>query len=180
MITQLTDQVRAGSAAHFAALYHRYLPSACRFAGSLARGQDVDDVVAEAFDRILNTLLRGHGPADDTFQAYLFTTIRSVLADRARLRKREELRAEFDLRAAEADPMLIVINEKAVRADKLTLIRAVRRLPIRWRIVVWLLDIEQLPIAEVATLLRTTPNNVSQLAHRARTRLREFFIEGVA
>lgn len=173
MSAQLTDQVRHGSAAPFETLYRRHLPTARRFAGSLARGQDVDDLVCAAFDRILNTLRRGHGPNDDTFQSYLFTTIRSVVADRARLRRREELRADFEVQAVDADPMLIVVSEKAARANRISIIRAARQLPIRWRIVVWLVDIEQVPIAEVAVLLHTTPNNISQLAHRARRRLRE-------
>lgn len=180
MTGQLTDQVRDGSAASFELLYRRYLPTARRFAGSLARRQDVDDLVCDAFDRILNTLRRGRGPNDETFQSYLFTTIRSVIADRARLRRREELRADFDVQAVDADPMLIVVNEKAARAERLATIRAVRQLPIRWRVVVWLVDIEQVPIADVAVLLRTTPNNVSQLAHRAHTRLRELIVAGVA
>lgn len=172
-MTELTDRVRAGGIEHFALLYRQHIASARTYARMLVRTHDVDDVVSDAFDRILRALLRGSGPSDQTFRAYLCTTIRSRAAHTYRQRRREELEAELELQNAQADPMLIVVGENAVRQDNIIKrIRAVRRLPIRWRVVVWLLDIENVPLAQVAELLGTTPNNVSALAYRARTRLR--------
>jgi hypothetical protein len=46
--------------------------------------------------------------------------------------------------------------------------RAFRRLPERWRTVLWLTEVEQESPAEVAPLLGLSPNAVAALAYRAR------------
>ncbi|WP_158881121.1 RNA polymerase sigma factor [Amycolatopsis anabasis] len=177
MGAQLTDRVRAGSVRDFEPLFRDHVQATRDYAGSLVRAQEVDELVSETFERVLNALLRGRGPTDEGFLAYSKTTLRHVLADRYRERRRERLEEDIELAAVDLDPMLIVVSENAARGENVELIRAVRGLPLRWRLIVWLIDIEQQPIAEVARLLAMKPNAVHALAYRARKRLRETLAE---
>src|SRR5829696_6017064 len=81
---ELIAQVRAGNSEAYGLLYRRHAQSAQvlarRLTGSPA---EADDVVAEAFTKLLVTLRRG-GEPDAAFRAYLLTVLRNTLYDRAR------------------------------------------------------------------------------------------------
>jgi DNA-directed RNA polymerase specialized sigma24 family protein len=68
MTSQLTDQVRAGSLADFGPLFERYRWRATDYARRLmSQPTDADEVVADAFERVLDIMRRGLGPDDDGF-----------------------------------------------------------------------------------------------------------------
>ena len=62
--------------------------------------------------------------------------------------------------------------------DSAVVARAFAELPLRWQSVLWLTEVEALPPREAADVLGLSPNNVSQLAVRARDRLRERYLQG--
>ena len=78
----LIERTRAGDEHSYSELYRRYEYSAFRLARHLGRREEADDVVNEAFARVLDLLQRGKGPTE-SFRAYLFTTIRHECGARA-------------------------------------------------------------------------------------------------
>jgi RNA polymerase sigma factor (sigma-70 family) len=171
---QLTDRVRAGDIAAFTLLYLRYRNAASSYTRYFSRcAAEREDLVAEAFERILSALLRGKGPSDDTFLGYLATTIRHAAIDRSRWRRKEELTDEIEVSAVDADPMMLLIDRDVATGEVRDLVRALRGPEIRWQVVLLLLDVKRLPLATVAEVLRISPNAVSALACRARAGLRK-------
>jgi RNA polymerase sigma factor (sigma-70 family) len=82
---ELIAAVRGGDVDAFGPLYTRHVEAARRLARGLARDQaEADDLVAEAFAKLL-TALRGGGGPNLAFRAYLLTTIRNLLHDRRKL-----------------------------------------------------------------------------------------------
>src|SRR5690554_532211 len=78
---ELIAGVRAGDAAAFGVLYERHVDAARRVAAVYTNTPaDVDDVVSEAFSRVLRALQQGDGP-DLAFRAYLFTIVRRTGMD---------------------------------------------------------------------------------------------------
>lgn len=80
----MITRTRAGDMKAFACLYRRHVNPA----RALARqfnfpGVSADDLVSEAFARVLSALVGGGGP-DLAFRAYLFTTLRRVGSERGR------------------------------------------------------------------------------------------------
>src|SRR4051794_33955277 len=86
---ELLDAVRSGDSAAYGQLYTRHMAAAQSLAHQLVRGPtDADDVVAEAFARVLDLLHRGGGPVDG-FRPYLLTAVRRVAYDRYRGERRQ-------------------------------------------------------------------------------------------
>src|SRR5690554_1620365 len=78
---ELIAGVRAGDTAAFGVLYERHVDAARKVAAVYTNSaSDVDDVVSEAFSRVLRALQRGDGP-DLAFRAYLFTIVRRTGMD---------------------------------------------------------------------------------------------------
>jgi DNA-directed RNA polymerase specialized sigma24 family protein len=72
---ELIAGVRSGESVAFGVLFERHGSAARRVAGMYsAVASDVDDIVAEAFARVLKALQQGDGP-DMAFRAYLFTVV---------------------------------------------------------------------------------------------------------
>src|SRR4051794_11532303 len=73
---ELLDQVRGGDPLAFAELWGRHEPHARAFARYLPRSpHECDDVVAEAFAKVLRAIHGGAGPTE-AFRPYLMTAIR--------------------------------------------------------------------------------------------------------
>ncbi len=170
---ELITLVRAGHRAAFADLYSRHVAAAGALARQFARSpSEADDLVSEAFARILDGLLAGRGP-DLAFRAYLFTTLRNTAYDRTR--KDRPLRFTDDISAHDepgpvVDPVLAEFENGLVG-------RAFAALPERWQTVLWHTQVEGQSAAEVGLLLGMAPNAVSSLAFRAREGLREAYLQ---
>jgi RNA polymerase sigma factor (sigma-70 family) len=170
---ELIAAVRAGDLEAYGQLYRRHAGAARTQARKLVRSRpDADDLVAEAFAKVLDVLRAGGGP-DTAFRAYLLTTVRNTLRDRIRRDRRLEWTddpARYDLGVAWEDP--------AVAALELTLAaRAFDRLPQRWREVIWRTEVERVPRPQLASLFGLTPNGVAALAYRAREGLRQAYLQ---
>lgn len=61
--------------------------------------------------------------------------------------------------------------------DSKLVTEAFQALPARWQSVLWLTEVEGVPAREAAGVLGISPNNVAQLAVRARARLRERYLQ---
>src|SRR3954452_24031210 len=138
--TDLLHAVRAGDTAAYATLYERHRPATRQLAHSLADDPaDADDLVAEAFTKVLATLRAGRGP-QESFRAYLLTTLRHVSYHRARADRRIEFTDDltrYDAGVPFHDPAL-------ARLERAYAARAFRELPPRWRDVLWHTEVEGL------------------------------------
>ncbi len=171
----LIAAVRDGDTDAYGVLFARHVDAARRLARTLARDGDADDLVAEAFAKVLPVLVRGAGP-DVAFRPYLLTAVRRLDVDRHRSLTRtrptdDEAVLDAGLPSSETPSNLAVAGFESVAAA-----RAFASLPERWQVVLWHTEVEGQRPAEVAPLLGLTPNAVSQLAHRAREGLRQAFV----
>src|SRR3954452_4927101 len=80
---ELISRVRGGDTAAYGDLFSRHVQAANRLAKQLIRGPDADDLVSEAFAKVLTVLQAGGGP-DVAFRAYLLTSVRRLHVDRVR------------------------------------------------------------------------------------------------
>ncbi len=174
----LAREAGAGKAAAFEALYRRHAPAAWRLASAVAANpEDAADAVSEAFIRVLMALEAGRLVDSNLFRSYLLTATRNAAVDlhrRAdRVRPSDRLE-ELQLPAAgrSAAEGVDASHDASVVAS------AFRGLPERWRTVLWLTEVEGKPAREVGSLLGLTANTAAQLALRARSALREKFVQG--
>src|SRR6476661_2441744 len=168
---ELISAVRGGDVDAYGSLFERHVEAARRLARQLVSGPDVDDVVAEAFSKVLGVLQRGGGP-DLAFRAYLLTAVRRLHVDRIRASSR--LQTTDDL--TQFDPGVPFRDTAVEGFESATAARAFASLPERWQTVLWHTEVEGQKPAEVALLLGMSANSVSALAYRAREGLRQAFL----
>src|SRR3712207_3281032 len=81
--SELTAGVRSGDLDAYGELFSRHADAALRLARHLTPGSDAEDLLSEAFAKVLRVLAEGGGP-DVAFRAYLLTAIRRLRVDRVR------------------------------------------------------------------------------------------------
>lgn len=164
-------------------LYLEHAPAARRLARSLVPRDVADHIVAEAFTRVLGAIRAGGGPGI-AFRGYLFTAVRNLASDW--LRGTRRVAAVGDLEAgnwtAERSGAISHLSSGAevqaeARAEARLVARAFARLPVRWRAVLWQLEVEGRAPAAVAPLFGLSANGVSALAVRAREGLRQAYLQ---
>ena len=143
-----------------------------------------DDIVAEAFARVLAAIRAGDGPSH-AFRGYLLTSVRHLAHDWLQARRRLTVVGDLDVQATDAaagpgrvSPGIGAAAETQAEArDEARLVtRAFGRLPARWREVLWQLEPEgKAPAA--APMFGLSANGVSALAVRAREGLRQAYLE---
>jgi RNA polymerase sigma factor (sigma-70 family) len=168
----LIAAVRLGDTQAYGLLYERHLAAANRAASYLVTtASEREDLVAEAFTRVLQVLRAGRGPASE-FRPYLLVTMRHAAINAARRAPVTALFAELP------DAYLAGVTDDPVDA-RLTgndAVSAFAGLPERWRQVLWHTEIEGASPAAIAPLLGMTPNGVAALAYRAREGLRQAYL----
>ncbi|SER83002.1 sigma-70 family RNA polymerase sigma factor [Actinokineospora terrae] len=176
---ELIDAVRSGNAAAYGPLYERHSGAARNLARQLARSQaEADDLVSEAFAKVLETLRQGRGP-DAAFRAYLLTALRHTAYDKTRRDRKVEFSDDVSqVSGINQDQVSVPFSDTAIAGLERSLAaRAFRKLPERWQAVLWHTEIEGQSPAEVAPLLGLTPNGVSALAYRAREGLKQAYLQ---
>jgi RNA polymerase sigma factor (sigma-70 family) len=168
---ELISAVRGGDVDAYGELFARHVDSARRLARQLAGPGDADDLVSDAFTKVLLVLQRGGGP-DLAFRAYLLTAVRRLHVDR--LRSGARLRSVGDL--TPFDPGLPFHDTAVEGFENAAAARAFASLPERWQMVLWHTEVEQQKPADIAPLLGMSANSVSALAYRAREGLRQAFL----
>ncbi len=168
---ELIAAVRGGDNDAYGLLFERHVDAARRLARQLVPSSDADDLVSEAFAKVLTVLQRGDGP-DLAFRAYLLTAIRRLHIDKmrgaARLHTTDDL-TPFDPGVPFHDTVLEGFENAAAA-------RAFASLPERWQMVLWHTSVEGQKPADVAPLLGMSANSVAALAYRAREGLRQAFL----
>jgi RNA polymerase sigma factor (sigma-70 family) len=167
-------------------LYVEHAPAARRLALSMVPHDVADDIVAEAFARVLAVIRAGGGPSH-AFQGYLLTAVRNQATDWLKTRRRLTVVADMDVAVSDqamagrgrVTPGITSAAETQAHArDEARLIaRAFGRLPARWRAVLWQLEVEDKAPAAVAPMFGLSANGVSALAMRAREGLRQAYLE---
>ncbi|GLW95378.1 sigma-70 family RNA polymerase sigma factor [Actinokineospora globicatena] len=176
---ELIDAVRSGDAAAYGSLYERHSAAARNLARQLARSQtEADDLVSEAFAKVLETLRQGRGP-DAAFRAYLLTALRHTAYDKTRRDRKVEFSDDVSqVSGINQDAVSVPFSDTALAGlERSMAARAFRKLPERWQAVLWHTEIEGQSPAEVAPLLGLTPNGVSALAYRAREGLKQAYLQ---
>ncbi|GFJ77903.1 sigma-70 family RNA polymerase sigma factor [Phytohabitans houttuyneae] len=170
---ELIAAVRGGDTAAYESLYRRHVEAARRMTRTLVPDPaDVEDLVAEAFAKLLATLEEGGGP-ESAFRPYLLTTIRRLFYDRTRRVRRESVTGD-----PEAHDPGVPFVDTAVQGMEYTFVaRAFARLPEHWQTVLWHTEVEGENPADVAPLMGLTPNGVAAMAYRARERLRQYYLQ---
>jgi RNA polymerase sigma factor (sigma-70 family) len=176
---ELIEAVRKGTVSAYGALYERHVASAYNLARQLSRSPaEADDLVSEAFAKVLDTLRAGRGP-DSAFRAYLLTALRHTAYDKTRRERKLELSDDVStVSGVSVEAVSQEFDDTAVKGLERSLAaQAFARLPERWQAVLWHTEIEGQSPAEVAPILGLTANGVSALAYRAREGLRQAYLQ---
>jgi RNA polymerase sigma factor (sigma-70 family) len=169
---ELISSVRGGDVSAYGDLFARHRDAATRLARQLVSAPDADDLVSEAFAKVLNVLLAGGGP-DVAFRAYLLTAVRRLHVDKIRATSRATPTDDLTpYENPEPSTDTVIAGFEGGAAAK-----AFASLPERWQLVLWHLEVEGQKPADVAPLLGMTPNSVSALAYRAREGLRQAYLQ---
>jgi RNA polymerase sigma factor (sigma-70 family) len=172
---RLSDAEEDDAAAAFAELFRRHHAAGRRLALRLAGPSMADELVAEAFTRILALMRRGEGPRA-AFRAYLGLTIRSLHVNHVRVDRRHQwVGDDFVLEELLSDPAIGDGND--ARFETSTVAAAFRDLPTRWRAVLWLTAVEGHSHKAAGELLGLRESAVRVLAFRAREGLRRSYLQ---
>ncbi|WP_053387199.1 sigma-70 family RNA polymerase sigma factor [Leucobacter japonicus] len=167
---ELLDATRAGDTSAFSVLWERHSRAGLVAARHLGNPSNADDVVSEAYLRIMELTLDGRGPRG-SFRPYLYRTIQSIAVDH--WRRPEDAAENLDVipDLTEAGPW----EDGAF--DRNAAARAFASLSERWQSVLWYTEVEGLPPREAAKLIGISPNGVSALAKRAREALQSAWVD---
>jgi RNA polymerase sigma factor (sigma-70 family) len=172
---ELAQRAGAGDNPAFAELYRRHADAAWRLAYTVTNNRDdAADAVSDAFTRVLQALPAGRLHDNASFRSYLLTAARRAGIDCVRKRDRSH---PGDFSGYQAPSSSTPTERLLDKADSAFVAAAFRGLPERWRSVLWLTEVEQIPAKEAAPLLGLSPNGVAQLAVRARNGLRERYLQ---
>jgi len=155
----LAELSRAADTAAFAELWRRHAGAGTTAARQFRSIADPDDIVSEAYLRILRALQQGGGP-HEAFRPYLYRTIRNIALDWRARRPSVSIEEIDDL--VEPGPLMdTAVLDNAVTAQ------AFEQLPERWQAVLWYLEVEGMSPSEAAPHVGLSPNATSALAARA-------------
>ena len=166
------ERLRAGEDAAFGELFSRHSDAVRRLAmGLVSDRAEAEDLVAEAFFRVLQAIRRGAGPVDNV-RGYLLIVARRVAWEwNGRRRDVPVSDEELDVRVG-ADP-----DNTGQSTERNLITRAFTSLPERWRSVLWKVEVEGERPAVVAGNFGLSPNATAALARRARQGLRAAYLQ---
>ncbi|WP_139107952.1 sigma-70 family RNA polymerase sigma factor, partial [Oerskovia enterophila] len=174
---ELITAVRGGDHSAFGALYERHAAAARTVARQYVHSSsDADDVVSEAFAKVLGILQTGGGP-DVTFRAYLFTVVRRLSYDLVNGVRRTQPTDDVETFETAFGPMASTEDPTLQGFERSIVTKAYRGLPERWQAVLWYTEVEEMNPAQIAPLLGLSANGVSALAYRAREGLRQAYLQ---
>ncbi|XVS61111.1 sigma-70 family RNA polymerase sigma factor [Actinosynnema sp. CA-299493] len=175
---ELIDAVRGGEIQAYGQLFERHVRAARNLARHLAwSNAEADDLVSDAFAKVLDTLRAGGGP-DSAFRAYLLTALRHTAYDKTRRDKKLKLADDVEAVTGVEKVTTVPFHDPAVATlERALATRAFASLPERWQTVLWQTEIEGQSAAELAKLLGLTANGASALAYRAREGLKTAYLQ---
>lgn len=174
---ELVTAAADGEQAAFGELYRRHVDRAHSAArGVASNSHDAADAVSDAFANVFRVVRAGRFPEGAEFRAYIVTAARRLAIDQRRRGAR--MVPGDDMDRSEMQSLVTRPSERVVSVENAALVvRAFMGLTARQRAVLYLTDVECLPMQEAAALLGVTPNTCAQRAVRARARLRERYLQ---
>ncbi|AXK36844.1 RNA polymerase subunit sigma-24 [Streptomyces armeniacus] len=183
----LVARMRGGDTEAYDELYRRHSEAVRRYARTCCRdSHTADDLTNEVFARTLQAVRGGSGP-DTAVRAYLLTSVRRVAAAWTKTAKREQLVEDFAVFAQSAahsstatdeDTQDLGADVRAMReADRSLAVQAFRSLPEKYQTVLWHTTVEDESPKDVAPLLGLSDNATAVLAHRAREKLKQAYLQ---
>lgn len=171
--SSLIQRARAGDEGAYGELFARHHRAALNYARAIAGANEAEDLVAEAFAKLLSALRRDLGP-ETAFRPYLLTSIRRLWANTLRSRSRYDVVEDIAGAADRLHVRSAPISGETWREEAIA--EAFRQLPDRWREVLWLGNVDGYSQAEIARRLDIKPNAVAALSFRAREGLRREYL----
>lgn len=167
---ELIALVRDGRSDAYGELWSRHAAAAGVAARAYGKPGEAEDMVAEAYLKILEAIRNGKGPTG-AFRPYLYTVVRNQ--GRTAAWSDAPVHVEdFDLYVdpdSEVDPSQVF--------EKSAALRAFRALPERWQTVLWYVEVEKFKPREIAPLMGMSANATSALVIRAREGLRRAWLQ---
>ncbi|MGR0160464.1 RNA polymerase sigma factor [Paenarthrobacter nitroguajacolicus] len=158
---ELLEAVRRGHMDAYGILFTRYNHLAVSTARWILGSHDLAvDAAHEAFSRILAAIRAGSGP-HDTFRGYLRATVTREARKQVRRRAAETPVPEHPESSHPIEDFAGHLIDASLRT-------AFQSLPPRWQLVIWHLDIEDMPLKDVAPLFNLSPNALASLHRRAK------------
>lgn len=160
------SRLREGDTRAFDDLYGRYQPPVYRYLLRMSGSPELaEDTVQEVFLTLIRGA-RGYDPGAGPLGSYLYGIARNLLLRQWRSERPVEDLDE-DAPAPESDPL-----ENLTRGESVELLRhALLGLPVHYREVVVLCELEELPYADAAETLGVPVGTVRSRLNRARTML---------
>jgi RNA polymerase sigma factor (sigma-70 family) len=174
----LLGAARLGDADAVAELYSRHLATVTRVARRHACPDfPAQDLVSEAFAKLLRALANGRGP-DDNALAYLIVSVRNLSAGHARRAGHRHAPAVAPDEALHAIPdSRPGLDERLLTAELQHHVRvALDSLQPSWREAILLMYVEELSVADASQRLGITPEAFRALSYRARRALRAAYL----
>jgi RNA polymerase sigma-70 factor (ECF subfamily) len=165
----LVEAVRRGAPGSREAIYHRYKRRVYALALRIVGAVDAEEVAQEAFIRVFRGLPKFRGDAALGTWIYRLA-VNAALSHRARRSSGPAVAAED---GGAADRALAVVPEGRDLALRGQLERALAALPVGYRTVIVLHDVEGLEHEEVAAILGCHVGTSKSQLHKARAKLRE-------
>jgi RNA polymerase sigma-70 factor, ECF subfamily len=165
----LVEAVRRGDAGSREALYHRFKKRVYALAVRIVGPVDAEEVAQEAFIRIFRGLTKFRG--DAALATWIYR-----LAVNAALSHRSRRNAGLQPQGGDGDEVDAQPGAEPAHGDAVLRARiekALARLPVGYRTVIVLHDVEGLEHEEVAQILRCHVGTSKSQLHKARARLRE-------
>jgi RNA polymerase sigma-70 factor, ECF subfamily len=172
----LLDAVRRGAPGSQEALYHRYKRRVFALASRIAGPGDAEEVAQEAFIRIFRGLGRFRGEAALGTWIYRLA-VNAALSHRSR---RPPPAERLDAREGDSERTMSESAAGHVGGDavlRARIERCLARLPLGYRTVIVLHDVEGLEHEEIAAVLRCHVGTSKSQLHKARARLRQILAD---
>jgi RNA polymerase sigma-70 factor (ECF subfamily) len=164
----LVDAVRRGAPGSREAIYHRYKRRVFALALRIVGAVDAEEVAQEAFIRVFRGLPKFRGDAALGTWIYRLA-VNAALSHRARRANAPAAQAED----GSAERVVAVTPEARDLALRKQLERALALLPVGYRTVIVLHDVEGLEHEEVASILGCHVGTSKSQLHKARAKLRD-------
>ena len=175
---ELVAMASRGDQGAFGELYRRHVDPARHAARGVAdNSHDTADAVSDAFANVFRIVRAGRFPEGADFQPYVVTAARRAAIDQVR-RAARTVSGGDDVGHDQSATMAARPSEQVVAVESAELVsRAFHGLPSHLRSVLFLTEVEGMPMREAAALLGVTPNAAAQRAVRARARLRQRYLQ---
>jgi RNA polymerase sigma-70 factor (ECF subfamily) len=176
------ERMRLGDEAALAALFDRHLDRVYRFAYRMTgTREDAEEIAGETFLRAFRFAREYRG--EGSFASWLFRIARNLCVERFRRRRSvptvgiEDL--GIDPEALESSGGLAVLGQLDGTALQIVVRDAFHALPVDYRVVLALRDVDELTNREAAHVIGKSPAATKSLHFRARRALRDALVEAL-